>query len=237
MKKKKPYRSGKSRKNRKSADDFYHKMLIAQEEEKKRISRDLHDEAGQMAVALAASMDIIEKEIKKGNSDKAFSLLKESRNMVQDIVFKMKSMALNLRPPALDLLGLSAALREYLSQCTKTNNIRIEFKENTKDIKFDERIEIALYRIVQEAICNAIKHAKASLVKIDLLLAQDRIKLIVEDNGKGFDVSGYRDNKDTNKLGLRGVQERVDAVRGYFAINSSEKGTKLTIILPQQIKL
>jgi two-component system sensor histidine kinase DegS len=134
-------------------------------------------------------------------------------------------------------LGLSAALREYLSQCTKSNNIRIEFKENIKDIKVDERIEITLYRIVQEAICNTIKHAKASLVRIVLLLDKDKLKLTVEDNGRGFDVNRYRQDKSADKLGLRGIKERVDAVRGYFAISSSRKRTKLTIILPQQIKL
>ncbi len=149
--------------------EFYKKVLLMQEEERRRISRDLHDETGQMVIALGASLNVIEKELKAGRTKEALKVVNENRKLIQGIASKMKSMALDLRPPALDILGLSAVLREYFAQWTKVNPIRIEFNENSKGVRLNGNIEITLYRIVQEAICNILKHAEAIAVKVDLI--------------------------------------------------------------------
>ena len=120
--------------------EFYRKVLLMQEEEKKRISRDLHDESGQIVIALGALLKAIEKELHNSNIDKALMIIDQQRDLLQEVAAKMKFMAFNLRPPALDILGLSATLREYFSQCTESSLLRIEFKENLKDIKLDETI-------------------------------------------------------------------------------------------------
>lgn len=215
--------------------EFYRKVLMLQEEERRRISRDLHDETGQMVIALGASLNIMEKALREGFTDKALILINENRKLIQEIATKMKSMALNLRPPTLDILGLSAVLREYFSQCTKSNSIRIEFNENLKDAKLNENIEITLYRIVQEAIYNVIKHSSANLVKVNFISAKDKLQLIIEDNGKGFNVEEYKREPVVTKMGLRGIQERVEILSGVFSLESTlGSGTKLVITLPRE---
>jgi signal transduction histidine kinase len=217
-----------------SIKEFYRKILLLQEEERRRISRDLHDETGQMVIALGASLNVLERAVSDGFKDRALNVITDNRKLIQEIATKMKSMALNLRPPTLDILGLSAVLREYFSQCTKSNPVKITFNENIKDIKLDENVEITLYRIIQEAMFNVFKHSKAGAVKVDLFMTKDKLQLSIEDNGVGFNV------KDLNtmgfaKMGLRGIQERVAILKGAFNIESYEgKGTKLIIILEKE---
>lgn len=213
--------------------EFYKKALLMQEEEKKRISRDLHDETGQIVIALGALLNIIEREIKEGCPEKALTLINENRTLIQEISAKMKSMARNLRPPAFDILGLPAILREYFSQCTKSHPLKIEFHENLKETKLDEDIEINLYRIIQEAVYNIIQHSAANLVRVVLLFNSQKLHLLIEDNGHGFNVEQYYKNFGIKKMGLRGIEERVDILNGSFTINSIlNKGTKITIALP-----
>lgn len=224
----------KNNKNQQKAiTEFYRKMLMIQEDEKRRISRDLHDETGQMVIALGASINVIKKELKEGNIEKASALLDENRKMIQEIAGRMKTMAFNLRPPGLDVLGLSAVLREYFSQCTKSHPIKIEFNENLKDVKLDENTEITLYRIVQEAIYNIMKHSMASLVRVGLISSKGDLQLIVEDNGRGFDLEEYEKKSSVTKMGLRGIKERVDILNGEFSIESVPgRGTRLKVVLP-----
>jgi len=213
--------------------EFYRRMLMLQEEEKRKISRDLHDETAQIVIALGASFNVIEKEIKEGRIENALRLINDNRKMIQDIAGKMKSMAFTLRPPGLDILGLPSVLRDYFSQCTQTSPIKIEFNENIKEIKLSENIEITLYRILQEAIYNILKHSMAKEVKVNMFFANKRLKLSIEDDGTGFDVDGYRKQYDASKVGLRGIKERVDILNGDFFIESTPgKGTILYIDLP-----
>lgn len=213
--------------------DFYRKMLMIQEEEKRRISRDLHDETGQIVIALGASLNIIEKELKEGHVENAVKLIGESRKRIQEIAGKMKSLAFTLRPPGLDILGLAAVLREYFSECTKSSPVKVEFNENIKDKKLNENIEITLYRIVQEAIYNVLKHSMAKKVKVGLIVNSGILQLTIEDDGKGFDIESYKAQNDIAKMGLRGIKERVDILNGNFYIESAPgEGTKLKIDLP-----
>jgi signal transduction histidine kinase len=213
--------------------EFYRKVLLLLEEEKRRVSRDLHDETGQIVISLGAALNILEKELKNGNIERALSIVNENRKMIQEIAEKMKSMVLNLRPPALGLLGLSAVLREYFSQCTKSTPLKIEFNENLKDAKIGEDIEISLYRIVQEAIANILKYAEATKVKVELFFAEKKLRLIIEDNGKGFDFEGYTKQRDLTKIGLVGIKERVSIFNGDFSVESGPgRGTKISITLP-----
>lgn len=215
------------------AKELYRKILTLQEEEKKRISRDLHDETGQIVIALGALFNVLEKELKSMHIEKALSIVDENRKLFQQIASKMKFMASSLRPPALDILGLSAVLREYFAQCTASNAIRIELKENLKDVKLDENTEITLYRIVQEAIVNIVKHAEAKAAKVELVYSGRNLTLSIEDNGKGFDVQEYKKKFDVKQMGLRGIKERVDILNGTFSIDSAPgEGTKLLISLP-----
>lgn len=215
---------------------FYWKVLMLQEEEKKRLSRDLHDETGQIAIALGALLNVIEEELKDGHIEEAMAKIDESRKIVKEISGRLKSMSLNLRPPAFDILGLAAVLREYFSQCTKSSPIKIKFSENIKDKKLNEHIEIALYRIIQEAVYNVQKHSEATLVQVDLILSEKELRLTIEDNGRGFDPAELENRKDITKMGLRGIRERVDVLAGNFSIEARPgSGVKLKVALPLEV--
>ncbi|MDD3296314.1 MAG: sensor histidine kinase [Candidatus Omnitrophica bacterium] len=217
----------------KGAREFYRKVLIMQEEEKKRISRDLHDETGQIVVGLGTALGVIEQALEEGDAAKALGIIKANKNLIKEIALRMKAMALNLRPPALDILGLSAVLRDYFSKCTHTGPVKVEFNENVKDVKLSEDLEITVYRIVQEAITNIFKHAHCNKVKVELFLNQKNLELVMEDNGKGFDIDDYKKQNNFAKLGLRGIQERVDILGGKFFVKSSPgKGTRLSVVFP-----
>ncbi|MFH1847841.1 MAG: sensor histidine kinase [Candidatus Omnitrophota bacterium] len=216
-----------------SARQFYRSILMMQEAEKKRISRDLHDEVGQVVVGLDAAFNLVERELRGGNIKRALELISESRKLVKEIAAKMKSMAFILRPPALDVLGLSAAMREYFGQCSKANPIKIEFNENMKEAPLPENVNITLYRIVQEAMFNILKHSQATKVKVDLLLEKDVLRLFIQDNGIGFDIEEHIRNFDAAKMGLRGIKDRVDLLGGSFTIESTPgKNTRVNIELP-----
>jgi len=216
-----------------SSAQFYRKILMAHEEEKKRISRDLHDESGQVVIGLSATFNVIEKELQSGNIKKALQLIDDSRELIKTLSNQMKSLALILRPPALDVLGLSAVLREYFWQCNKINEIKIEFNENLKDKKIEPGLEITVYRVIQEALNNILKHSGASLVKVDLIIKECKLRLVIEDNGQGFDFSNFKKNANVEKLGLRGINERVASFDGELFIDSIlKKGTTLKIDLP-----
>jgi len=220
-------------KRQKSLKEFYKKIFMLQEDEKKRISRDLHDESGQIVIALGAALNVLEKELKDGSAEKALQIIDESRMMIQEIASRMKSMALNLRPPALDILGLPAVLREYFSQCTKSVPVKIEFNENIKEAKLNENLEITLYRIVQEIVFNSLKHSGATQIKVNLMLSEKKIQLYIEDNGKGFDIVKHQKEYSSYKTGLRTIKERVDILSGTFFIESGPvQGTRVNITLP-----
>jgi two-component system sensor histidine kinase DegS len=213
--------------------EFYKKILIAQEEEKRRISRDLHDETGQIVIGFGAALNVIERALNEGDIKKALMVIDENRKLIQQIANEMKSMVLNLRPPALDLLGLSAVLREFFSQCTHSNATKIEFNENLKGIKINEDVEITLYRIIQEATFNALKHSEAQAIKVDLIRKNNELQLLIEDDGRGFDIQKKNAELDQGKMGLRGIGERVDILNGKLSIESNPgKGTKLIVTLP-----
>jgi len=208
-------------------------MLYIQEEERKRISRDLHDETGQMVIGLGAKLNMIEKHLKEGNINKAMDSLEENRNDIKEITNKMKMMALNLRPPAFDILGLAAVFREYFSFCTKSSSVKIVFNENIRETRLSEHIEITIYRIIQEAMNNVLKYANASEVKVNLTLNQNTLNLHVEDNGVGFDLEKYKEGPRESKLGLRGIEERVNIFNGSLLIDTMPgKGTKVSVTIP-----
>lgn len=217
----------------KDVKEFYKKMLLMMEEEKRKISRDLHDETGQVVVALGASLNIIERELNAGRVKSAIKLISENRKIIQEIASRMKSMAFTLRPPGLDILGLAAVLREYFSQSTKSSSVKIEFRENLADTKLGEDLEITLYRIIQEAVYNTLKHSKAKKAEIDLMVGARGLQVVIKDDGEGFNVEEYAKQRDIAKIGLRGIKERVGILNGTFFIESAPgKGTSLKITLP-----
>ena len=215
------------------AREFSKKILTIQEQERHRISRDLHDEIGQFSVSLGSALNIIEKEIEKRNIDKALHVIKDAKTILADTAKKIRTLFLDLRPAELGMLGLPSVLRELFSHYTKTYPLNIKFKENIGSIHMKDEVAITLYRVIQEAFNNIVKHARAKTVKIDLLLKSGEINLTIEDDGIGFDAEAFFREANVDKFGLRGMRERVDLLNGKFLLRSKPKsGTKIDIIFP-----
>ncbi|MFA4991713.1 MAG: sensor histidine kinase [Candidatus Omnitrophota bacterium] len=204
-------------------------ILAIQEEERSRISRDLHDETGQLSVSLGSALNILEKEIEKGNYKKALTIIRDAKSILSESSRRIKTLVLDLRPAELDILGIAAVLRELFSHYTKTYPLDIKFRENLNNVSIKEELAINLYRIIQEALNNIVKHARAKHVKMDLLIENNKINLFIEDDGVGFDQKEIMKNMSPDQVGLRGMRERVDLLSGKFLIDSKpRKGTSIT---------
>jgi signal transduction histidine kinase len=215
------------------ARELSKKILSIQEEERHRISRDLHDEIGQFSVSLGSTLNIIEKEIGKRNFNTALRLVKDAKKILTDTTNKIRTLFMDLRPAELDMLGLPSVLRELFSHYTKSYPLKIKFKENIGNMRIKDEVAINLYRVIQEAFNNIVKHAKAKNVKIDLLLKKGEINFTIEDDGIGFDAKAFFKEANVGKFGLRGMRERSDLLNGKFLLQSKLKsGTKINVIFP-----
>nr|MBU1327811.1 sensor histidine kinase [Candidatus Omnitrophota bacterium] len=215
------------------AREFSKKILAIQEEERHRISRDLHDEIGQFSVSLGSALNIIEKEITKRNLDSALRVIKDAKIILANTAEKIRALFIDLRPAELGMLGLPSVLRELFSHYTKSYPLNIKFKENIGNIHIKEEVAITLYRVIQEAFNNIVKHAKARNVKIELLLKKGEISFTIEDDGIGFDAEVFFKDINMDKLGLRGMRERVDLLDGKFLLQSKSKnGTNINVTFP-----
>ena len=215
------------------AREFSKKILTIQEEERHRISRDLHDEIGQFSVSLGSALNIIEKEIEKRNFDTTLRLIKDAKKILADTTNKIRTLFIDLRPAELDMLGLPSVLRELFSHYTKSHPLNIKFRENIGNIHIKDEVAITLYRVIQEAFNNIVKHAKAKNVKISLLLKEGEINFTIEDDGMGFDADAFFKEANVGKFGLRGMRERTDLLNGKFSLQSKLKnGTKITVVFP-----
>ncbi|PIP68102.1 MAG: hypothetical protein CO035_02605 [Candidatus Omnitrophica bacterium CG_4_9_14_0_2_um_filter_42_8] len=215
------------------AREFSKKILTIQEEERHRISRDLHDEIGQFSVSLGSALNVIEKEITKRNLDTALRVIKDAKTLLADTAKKIRTLFIDLRPAELGMLGLPSVLRELFAHYTKSYPLNIKFRENIGSIHIKDEVAITLYRVIQEAFNNIVKHARAKNVKIDLLLKAGEISFTIEDDGIGFNAEEFFKEANMDKFGLRGMRERVDLLNGKFFLQSKpRKGTKINVTFP-----
>lgn len=205
------------------------KLVIAQEGERKRIARDLHDELGQQLTALRMKLG----ELRNNYEDSVFlEQLNEIQNIAKRIDEGVDFLAWELRPAVLDDLGLVAALDTYIKQWSHFSGIKAEFViSNLKRVIFSSEVGTCLYRVVQEALNNIYKHSKATKAEIVLEKRNDFLILIIEDNGKGFNQK----NKTNRQKGmdLAGMRERTALVGGTLEIESElKKGTTIYVRIP-----
>jgi signal transduction histidine kinase len=211
------------------------RVLHVQEEERKRISRELHDEIGQaltdVLMHLAGSQP--------NSSTEPDKVLKTRVVDIQELLIgamdRIHSFALELRPPMLDHLGLVPALRSYLKQFAERTGLLVRFEQSTREAPLNEAQRTALFRVAQESLTNVAKHAQASEVEIALSNLKNGIQLRIKDNGKGFPVERHRSPAQEMRLGLLGMQERVGLVNGRFIVQSRPgKGTTVLAEVPFQ---
>lgn len=208
-------------------------IIKVQEEERKRISRELHDEVGQALAAVGVNLETL-----KGSLPADSTLLRkkliQTKSLVNEITESVRRISHDLRPVILDDLGLISALRWYADRFSKISNINVELQTTMAVERLSSESKTVLYRAVQEALTNVLRHSKADKVKIQLKSNDKFVELYVEDNGVGFRVRGVLDTEKRNGgLGLLGMRERVKLVGGTLNIMSSPgKGTKLLVRVP-----
>ncbi|MFA7577785.1 MAG: PAS domain S-box protein [Candidatus Muiribacteriota bacterium] len=213
--------------------EYAKRITQIREEEKKILSANLHDELGTMAITIGANLNLINEEIKENNKSEAKKLVVKTQNILKDSISKLKNIAKELRPPNMDMLGIAASLQLYFEKVENDHNLRINFSTNIESSKIPEEISISIYRITQEAITNIIKYSRAKFVNIKLKKFKNRLEYIIKDDGRGFDIKALANDTENKKLGITGMQERVNALMGKFRIQSQpERGTEIIIEIP-----
>lgn len=209
--------------------ELLRRLVRAQEDEQRRISRELHDQMGQSLAALLLGIKSLKDSLK-------VEAAKESIQRLQDITNRMAgemhTLIRELRPTALDDLGLHTALANYVEEWSERSNLAIDFHSNgLLDQRLPTQLESTIYRIVQEAVNNVIKHANAENISIILENRGNKVLLIVEDDGIGFDVEGLLETPaKKQRFGLLGMQERVGLVGGSLSIESTP-GVGTTVLV------
>lgn len=208
-------------------------ILHVQEEERKRISRELHDEIGQALAAINTHFALVQRE-RAGKQDSAFRTeIADVEKMLVGAIERMHSFARALRSAALDDLGLLPALRAYLKDFAERTGLLVRFERAAADIPLNAEQKTALFRIAQESLANVAKHAQATEVVVMLGFTKDKIQLQIKDNGKGFAARQQRAAAEKNRLGLLGMQERARLVNGRCLVRSvSGCGTTITVEIP-----
>lgn len=203
----------------------------AKERERERISRELHDEAGQYLTALKMSLSAARLGIEDGlETDRALTKVKEALKLTDAVTDRIRRIAQGLRPPALDAVGIRATLAGLCREVSRQDVFKVEYSaENIPEPHPDAAI--ILYRILQEALTNCTKHSGATKVEVNIKSEGDGLSLSVKDDGTGFNFDEVLASGEG--LGLAGMAERVDFLSGSLEIDSGPGlGTKLTVKLP-----
>ena len=214
---------------------YLSQIIEAQEGERRRISRELHDEIGQALYAIQFNLEMIDKDLSQTTSTVRGRLL-EAKSLSSQTVTAMRQLSLDLRPTMLDDLGLIPTLRWYIQNFSNRLNIYSNFEAMGFKEKLPPQIETAFYRIIQEALNNIAKHAQADRVEISLVKRDSRILASIQDNGKGFDLDKVlHPGSPERGFGIIGMKERVSLLGGEIDIQSRPNfGTLIQIEIPSE---
>ena len=197
------------------------RILGAQELERKRIARELHDEAGQALTAILLGL----KPLEATDKTAADSL----RELVKGALASLRKLSVDLRPPALDDFGLVAALERLRDDLHQRTDVTVNLTARPPDARLPEEVETTLYRVTQEAVANAIRHGQARTIHVRLEGSSGKITLTITDDGRGFDP----DRVASDRFGLLGMRERTALIGGTLTVVSEPgQGTRITAAAP-----
>ena len=213
-------------------------IISVQEEERRRISRELHDETGQALTAMKINIEMMENEIPE-NSSGIRQRLVETKRLLTNTLQEVRSLSFELRPSLLDHFGILAAIRGYSKNFSERTGINVEVCGKDIVERFPPEVEILFYRCAQEALTNAAKHSEAEKVIIDIVQNESILCMKIKDNGKGFDVENHLEKNMTgSSIGLFGMRERVALMNGELKIHSEKnKGAELEIRVPFKMNI
>lgn len=210
------------------------KIILAQEDERKRIAREIHDGPAQSLANIVLRTEIVERMLMKEEYPLVQTELTDLKDQVRNGIEEIRKIIFNLRPMALDDLGLIPTLRKLTQDFEEKNKIHTIFEVFGKELRLNSSMEAAIYRLVQEALSNVTKHAEATRVTIGLAFQQDKLRLSMKDNGKGFrNNPNHSSTDDRTHYGLIGMYERVELIEGTIDIQSEVgRGTEINIVIP-----
>ncbi len=198
--------------------------IQAQENERKRIAQDLHDEVGAMLSVVKLNVSMIE----RNTQEKANTLAGETKSYLDEVITQVRGISRSLLPPSLEKLGLNQALEELANWVNKTDKIRIDCWTKGESFRFDANKELAIFRVSQEVLNNAIKHSEAEHIIINSRYTNKYISIVIRDYGKGFNMH----DKVQTGLGLKNLESRMEMINAGFKLKSEPgKGTTAIILL------
>ena len=206
--------------------------VYGQEEERRRLSRELHDEAGQSLTALKLSLELLRAEA-PAEADPLRANLAQAITLADATMDRLRNLAHGLRPPALDTLGLDLTLQACCRDFARRGPLDIQYS-GTRMPGLSDAMNICLYRVLQEALVNVVKHAQASQVHVGLDFKGESVRLTVEDDGLGMDLSAGEQRLDG--IGFLGMRERLELLGGSLALDSRPgQGLRLEALLPLRV--
>ncbi len=209
-------------------------LLSVREEERRNISTTLHDELGSMAISVDSPMSIAKEEVKDNNRNAAIGAIEQAQAALRKAVGDLRRLAADLRPPSLEIMGLTSALNDFIDNFKKHTTFKISFGNDLAKKKIPEDMAIVIYRVIQEALNNITRHAKANKVSVRLYPDKDKVHLDITDDGVGFDIDKVSKRRGKLKIGIQGMRERVESMGGEFSITSAPRqGTQLKAVLPK----
>ncbi|PFH85630.1 sensor histidine kinase [Bacillus sp. AFS088145] len=217
----------------KQKQEFGFQLIQAQEEERIKLSREIHDGPAQTLASILMQSDFLIKTYRQRPEEDARKELGDIKEQVRSALGEVRRIIYDLRPMALDDLGLVPALNKYLKSLESYKHIEIKFEYGQSKKRLNSKIEVAIFRIIQEAVQNACKHANPSTIYVRLEFLRNKINVFVQDDGIGFPVG---EGQSENSFGLIGMKERVELLNGDFIIESIlDVGTTIRITLDVEI--
>ena len=207
------------------------RLINVQESERSRLAKDLHDDTGQALTALKINLELTRKEL-SGVAGHAEERLNDAVDLTDETLNKLRRIAHGLRPPALDTIGLNAALDELCRHFSQHTQVSIEYRG--KEVpRISNPVDISLYRILQEGLANSVRHGRATLIEVELKTNGGAVELSIHDNGRGFDADSVESDQVTSGYGLIDIRERLESLAGHLSVFSRPgTGTRLVATIP-----
>ncbi|MFY9416212.1 MAG: sensor histidine kinase, partial [bacterium] len=209
-------------------------IIKAQEEERRRVAREIHDGPAQSLANLVFRLEVCEKLLAAERLPELRGELAELKGLIKGSLQEVRKIIFDLRPMALDDLGLVPALRRYLEGLEEREGLVVNLAVFGQEVRLASAVEVGLFRIIQEALHNVSKHARAASARVTLTYGQEQLLLSVRDDGRGFDLREVeRGGRAGGHFGLISMRERAELLGGRFEVKSAPgQGTRITVAVP-----
>jgi signal transduction histidine kinase len=216
--------------------DLSAQLIRAQDEERRRIARELHDSVGQMLVAIKMNNGVITTQQQELNSPEALKCLHANDELVDEILRSIRTISYLLHPPLLDEAGLPSAIRSYVEEFSSRSGIKVDCTCEGPSRRLPKDLETALFRTVQECLGNVHRHSSSQTASVHLYIDRGEAHLEIKDAGCGISPDRQREiAKGRGGVGLRGIRERIAQAGGELKVTSDSQGTRVTVAVPVEV--